>query len=287
MIGRSLFSVNILSNIPSARIVDALPPACFRLLEGPLKERQDVHARHLEAIEPDRLLAPFRLRAGLPIQAARYGGWESRDISGHSLGHYLSALCYLHAATGAGWIHPRIIHIVSELAACQAANADGYVLPVDKSAFTDIARGHLIVTPFSLNGVWVPFYTLHKVLAGLRDAYRIARVASALPVARRIGEWLETTLAPLSPEQIQDMLRCEHGGMNEVLADLAADTGDIRYLDLAIRCFRHQAVLSPMFLGQDRLDGLHGNTQIPKIIGIAREYEMTGDPACHRAATSF
>lgn len=269
------------------RRVGLLPLSSIRLREGPLKDRQDVHARHLAAIDADRLLAPYRIQAGLPPQAERYGGWESRDISGHSLGHYLSALSHLHAATGADWILPRIIHIVDELAACQAINADGYVLPVEKAAFAAIARGQLLATPFSLNGVWVPFYTLHKVLAGLRDAHRLAGLESALRVARGLGDWLGTILAALSPAQIQDMLRCEHGGMNEVLADLASDTGEPRYLELAARCFHHEAVLSPLFHGEDRLDGLHGNTQIPKIIGLAREYELTADSDYHRAATTF
>jgi len=138
--------------------------SAVRLGPGILKDRQDTHARHLRALSPDRLLAPFRAQAGLPPLAERYGGWESRDISGHSLGHYLSALCHLHAATGDAWILPRINHIVAELAACQTANADGYVLPVNKAAFADLARGRLDATPFSLNGVWVPFYTLHKIL---------------------------------------------------------------------------------------------------------------------------
>ncbi|MEY4489171.1 MAG: hypothetical protein RIQ79_1679 [Verrucomicrobiota bacterium] len=262
-------------------------PAAIRLLDGPLKERQDIHARHLGAIEPDRLLAPFRAQAGLEPKAERYGGWESRDISGHSLGHYLSALCHLHAATGAACIAPRIAHIVAELAACQAANADGYVLPVNKAAFVALREGRIEATPFSLNGVWVPFYTLHKVLAGLRDAHHLSGSALALVVARGVADWLDATLAPLSAAQLQEMLRCEHGGMNEVLADLAADTGDARYLDLAARAFHHETVLAPMLRGEDRLDGLHGNTQIPKVVGLAREYELTGEPAYHLAATSF
>ena len=261
--------------------------SAVRLVDGPLKVRQVTHALHLAAIEPDRLLAPFRAQAGLAPKAERYGGWESRDISGHSLGHYLSALCLLYASTGEAWIAPRITHIVTELAACQSANADGYVLPVNKAAFAEIAVGRLAATPFSLNGVWVPFYTLHKVLAGLRDAHRLAGVALALPVARGIADWLELTLANLTPAQIQDMLRCEHGGMNEVLADLTTDTGDERYLRLAARCFHHEAVLAPMLRGEDRLDGLHGNTQIPKVIGLAREHELTGRADYHLAATSF
>ena len=185
-----------------------MPLSAIRLIDGPLKTRQDVHLRHLEAVEPNRLLAPYRMQAGLEPRADRYGGWESRDISGHSLGHYLSALCLSYAATAEVWIVPRIVHIVAELAACQAANGDGYVLPVDKSAFTDIEAGKLAATPFSLNGVWVPFYTLHKVLAGLRDASRVGGISGALEVARGIGDWLEKTLAALNAEQIQDMLRC-------------------------------------------------------------------------------
>lgn len=264
-----------------------LPLSAIRLLDGPLKDRQDLHACHLESIEADRLLAPYRMQAGLEARAERYGGWESRDISGHSLGHYLSALCHLHASTAAPWILPRIESTIAELAVCQAANNDGYVLPVDKVAFEEMARGRLSVTPFSLNGVWVPFYTLHKVLAGLRDAYRLAGIQSALDVACGIGDWLERTLASLDAAQIQDLLRCEHGGMNEVLADLAADSGQQRFLRLAARRFHHQAVLAPMMRGQDRLDGLHGNTQIPKVIGLAREYELTGNPNYHLAATTF
>ena len=263
------------------------PLSAVRLLDGPLKERQDIHARHLHAIEPDRLLAPFLTQAGLPPISERYGGWESRDISGHSLGHYLSALCHLHAATGETWILPRIHHIIGELSSCQAANADGYVLPVNKPAFAALREGRIEVTPFSLNGVWVPFYTLHKLLAGLRDARRLASSATALSVARGLADWLAVVLAPLSPAQIQEMLRAEHGGMNEVLADLAEDTRDARYLAMASRFFHHETVLAPMFRGEDRLDGLHGNTQIPKVVGLAREYELTGEPTYHRAATSF
>lgn len=268
-------------------VAQPFPLSSIRLGPGILKDRQDTHARHLESIDPNRLLAPFRAQAGLPSLAERYGGWESRDISGHSLGHYLSALCHLHAATDDTWILPRIDHIVAELAACQVANADGYVLPVNKAAFADLARGRLDATPFSLNGVWVPFYTLHKILAGLRDAYHLAGSTLALDVARNLADWLDTTLAPLTAAHLQDMLRCEHGGMNEVLADLAADTGQNRYLDLAARAFHHETVLAPMLRGEDRLDGLHGNTQIPKVVGLAREYELTGEKTYRDAATSF
>ena len=282
--------VTVIDSAPFRRVTLATEPfplSAVRLLDGPLRERQDIHAQYLRALSPDRLLAPFHTQAGLPPLAERYGGWESRDISGHSLGHYLSALCHLHAATGETWILPRIDHIVAELAACQAANADGYVLPVNKPAFAALREGRIEATPFSLNGVWVPFYTLHKLLAGLRDAHRLAGSTAALAVARGVADWLADVLAPLNPAQVQEMLRTEHGGMNEVFADLAEDTGDASYLAMASRFFHHETVLAPMFRGEDRLDGLHGNTQIPKVVGLAREYELTGEQTYRVAATSF
>src|SRR5438105_375048 len=140
-----------------------LPLSQVRLLDGIFKERQDTHARYLLMVEPDRLLAPFRRQAGLPPKAQNYGGWEARDIAGHSLGHYLSALSLLFASTGEEQVRERINYIVDELAVCQKANGDGYLLPVEKKAFEELREGRINATGFALNGVWVPFYTLHKV----------------------------------------------------------------------------------------------------------------------------
>ena len=265
----------------------AFPLRQVRLTGGPFHERQEVHRRYLRSVEADRLLAPFRIQAGLEPLAPRYGGWESRDIGGHSLGHYLSAISLMQAATGDIDLLERIHHIVAELALCQQANGDGYVLPVDKAAFEGVRLGRIEASPFALNGVWVPFYTLHKVLAGLRDAFRLAGSTMALVVARSVADWLDGVLSPLTPWQIQEMLRAEHGGMNEVLADLAADAGDRRYLEMAERFFHHDAVLAPLLRGEDKLDGLHGNTQIPKITGLVREAELGSDPAYRQAAEFF
>src|SRR5439155_24304914 len=129
---------------------------------------------------PGRLLAGFREQAGLPAKAKRYGGWEAKDINGHSLGHYLSAIALLG-------LRERVDYVVDELAACQKANGDGYVLPVPKKCFEDLRTGKIQANGFALNGVWVPFYTLHKVLAGLRDA----GTPKALEVARGIVRWLD------------------------------------------------------------------------------------------------
>jgi len=254
---------------------------------GPFSERQAVHARYLLMVEPDRLLAPFREQAGLTPKATNYGGWEALDIRGHSLGHYLSALALLYGSTGDDAVRERLDYVVSELDACQQANGDGYVLPVAKQAFEQLRAGVIQASGFNLNGVWVPFYTLHKLFAGLRDAYRYAGSALALTIERRLADWLDGVLSPLDAEQIQQMLTCEHGGMNEVLADLTTDTDDPRYLEMAARDFHHTVVLAPMLQGEDKLNGLHGNTQIPKVVGLAREFELTGEPSYRLAAESF
>ena len=264
------------------------PLSRVRLLDGPFKERQSVDARFLlDVVEPDRLLAGFRAQAGLPEKAKRYGGWEARGINGHSLGHYLSAVAALYAVTGDPKALDRVNEVVAELAACQQANGDGYVLPVSKTIYEDLRQGKIKAGAFSLNDEWVPNYTFHKVFAGLRDAYRLAGNKQALDVERQLADYLAGVYANLTPAQAQEILRCEHGGMNEVFADLFADTGDPRYLELASTVFHHEAVLAPLERGEDQLNGLHGNTQIPKIVGLAREYELTGDRKYRVAVQTF
>jgi uncharacterized protein len=259
-----------------------------RLLDGPFKARQDVNARYLlEIVEPDRLLAGFRAQAGLPEKAKRYGGWEARGINGHSLGHYLSALSALYASTGDPRAKARIDFIVTELAACQAANGDGYVLPVDKRIYEDLRAGRIKASGFSLNNEWVPNYTLHKVFAGLRDAYRFAGNKQALEVERRLSDYLAGVYQNLTPAQAQEILKSEFGGLNEVFADLTTDTGDPRYLKLAGTVFHHDAIINPLEAGRDELDGKHGNTQVPKLVGLAREYLLTGDPAALTGIHTF
>jgi DUF1680 family protein len=277
---------------PSANLeltlqAEPFPLSRVRLIDGPFKDRQDINDRYLRMVEPDRLLAGFRQQAKLPAKADRYGGWEARDINGHGLGHYLSALSLQYAAAGEPWIAERISYIVDELAACQRANGDGYVLPEPKKVYEDIRAGRIKASSFSLNDCWVPNYTLHKVMAGLRDAYRLTGNKEALDVERQLADWLNTILSGLSDAQIQEMLKAEHGGMNEVLSDLSVDTHNPEYLRMAQSDFTHNAVLGPLMRGEDRLTGLHGNTQIPKLIGLAREYELTSDPQFRTAVETF
>jgi uncharacterized protein len=259
-----------------------------RLLEGPFKHATDRNREYLLKLEPDRLLAGFRQDAGLAAKAAVYGGWESEELAGHSLGHYLSACALMYRSTGDVRFRERIQYIVGELAACQRANGNGYVaaIPGGKRMFAEVGRGDIRAKAFDLNGIWSPFYTLHKLFAGLRDAHHLAGSNEALAVATKLGDWVDGTISSLTPGQMQEVLRCEYGGMNEVLADLYADTGDARYLALSRR-FHDQRVLGPLAAGQDRLAGEHANTQIPKLVGLARRYELAGQADDLQTASFF
>jgi uncharacterized protein len=259
-----------------------------RLLNGPFKHAMTRDAEYLLRLEPDRLLSGFRKEAGLTPKADAYGGWESMTIAGHSLGHYLSACAFMFASTGDGRFRERVNYIVAELETCQRANGNGYVaaIPNGKKIFQEVSTGNLRVQPFDLNGGWVPWYTLHKLFAGLLDAHQYVHNAKALTVATKLADWADVTLAKLTEEQFQRMLDCEHGGMNEVLAELYARTGNEKYLRLSRR-FHHKAVLEPLARREDRLQGLHANTQIPKLIGLARRYELTADAADKIAAEFF
>jgi uncharacterized protein len=259
-----------------------------RLLDGEFKTGQDIAAQYLLSLETDRLLSGFRQQAGLGPKGTNYGGWEAQAVAGHSLGHYLSACSLAWASAGDPRFLDRVNYIVAELAECQQGGGDGYLAAFagGRKAFAEVAAGNIRSSGSELNGLWVPNYTLHKVLAGLRDAYRLAGSTRALSVARGLADWYERTFAGLSEQQMQEVLACEHGGLNEVFADLYADTGDERYLRLSRR-FHHQAVLDPLARGEDILPGKHANTQIPKLVGLAARYDLAGTPGDRAAAEFF
>ncbi len=258
-----------------------------RLLPGLFKDGQDLAVKYLLSLEPDRFLANFRKEAGLQPKAEHYGGWESQGVSGHAGGHYLSACAIAFAATGDPRFRERVDYFVNELAECQKAHGNGYVsaIPNGKKIYAEVAAGDIRSAGFDLNGCWVPNYTLHKLFAGLRDAYRLAGNSQALEVERRLGNWLDGIYRPLTTGQMQKVLACEHGGMNETLAGLYADTADPAFLALS-RKFHHQAILDPLARGEDILPGKHANTQIPKLVGLAARYEIAGE-AADRAAADF
>ncbi|HEY0074862.1 MAG TPA: beta-L-arabinofuranosidase domain-containing protein [Abditibacteriaceae bacterium] len=253
-----------------------------QLLDSPFTAAQARNAKYLLDLEPDRLLHRFRLYAGLQPKGALYGGWEAQGISGHILGHYLTALAQEYAATRDEKWKQRVAYIVTELALCQAQYKDGvlknYVgaIPDAERIFREVSQGNIRSAGFDLNGGWVPWYTQHKIYAGLLDAYVLTGNEQAKTVVSKFGDWAIEVTKNLNDEQWQRMLACEHGGMNESLAQLYAITGETKYLDLAKK-FYHRAILDPLAAGRDELAGKHANTQVPKAIGTARLYELTGE----------
>jgi DUF1680 family protein len=274
------------------KMIQALPLALgrVRVTGGPLKRAQDVTAKYLLSLEPDRMLAYYRVRAGLPQKAQPYGGWDGggRNLTGHIAGHHLSAVSLMYEATGDERFKQRADYIVSELKVVQDKNGDGYLgaLEGGREAFAAVSKGDIRSGGFDLNGLWSPWYTLHKTFAGLRDAYRHAGNRAALSMSVKYAKWAEGVLAPLTDVQVQKMLDTEHGGMNEVFADLYADTGDRRWLRLSNR-FEHHAFTDPLKRHQDNLSGKHGNCQIPKLIGSAARYGYVGDVSDLLAASFF
>lgn len=260
-----------------------------KLLDGPFKRATELNIKTLLNYEPDRFLAKFRSEAGLKPKAESYHGWEDNTIAGHSLGHYLTAIVQMYQTTGDKEFLKRVNYIVDELYDCQKADGDGYLgaFPNGKKILEDqVAKGDIRSQGFNLNGIWVPFYTEHKVMDGLFHAYKYCGNKKALEINVRFADWLETVVKNLNDSQIQDMLNCEHGGINEALAELYACTGNQKYLKLS-EVFYHKAILDPLSHGVDVLSGKHANTQIPKLIGLARIYELTGNQADRKAAEFF
>lgn len=253
------------------------PLQYVRLLESPFKNAMQKDAEWLLSLKPDRFLYRFRLNAGFVPKDSLYGGWEKMGVSGHSLGHYLTACSMMFAASGDQRFKEKVDYIINELAACQAKRKTGYVggIPGEDKIFDEVAAGNIRSQGFDLNGGWVPWYTQHKVLAGIIDAFLYTGNEKARQIAVNFANWIDSKFSKLPESQFQKMLDCEHGGMNESLANLYAITGDKKHLKLSYR-FNHKKILDPLSEEQDILPGKHANTQIPKIIGTSRQYELTG-----------
>ena len=277
---------------PKAR---PIPLRDVRLTGGPLKQAQDRNAAYLLSLSPDRMMAFLRKAAGLEPKAAGYGGWDGddRQLTGHIAGHYLSGVSLMFAATGDPLFKERADYLVTELGAVQDKHGDGYIgaqtdraKTPGKALYDQVAAGDIRSAGFDLNGMWSPWYVQHKIFAGLRDAYRFAGNRKALEIETRFAAWAERVLSKLDDAQIQKMLGTEFGGMNEVLVDLWADTGDDRWLRLADR-FEHRAFVEPLVRGEDILRGKHGNTQVPKMLGVLARHIFTGRPSDGAAAQFF
>lgn len=269
-----------------ASVADSVQPQAqpfdldsVRLLDGTLLGMKERNREFLQGLETDRLLHTFRLTAGLPTSAEPLGGWEKPavELRGHFTGHFLSACALMSLSAGDATLRGKGNLMVAELAKCQKANGNGYLSAFPPEFFDRLKAGRK---------VWAPWYTLHKIMAGLLDMYVLARNEQALEVVRGMAGWAKRWTDSLSDEDMARVLLVEFGGMNEVLYNLYAVTGVKDYADAAHR-FDHERLFSPLADGRDELTGLHVNTQIPKIIGAARRYELTGDARYRRIAEFF
>lgn len=276
---------------------EALPLSAVRLKPSIYSTAVEVNRRYLLDLNADRLLHNFRKYAWLKPKAPIYGGWESETIAGHTLGHYLTALTLMHAQTGCLNCRQRADYVVSELALAQKARGTGYVGAMQRKRkdgtiadgeeiFTEIMRGDIRSSGFDLNGAWSPLYTVHKLFAGLLDVHEGWDNEQAMQVLLGLGHYFDRVFGALTDAQMQQMLACEYGGLNESFAELYARTGDRRWLNIAERLYDRK-VLDPITAGEDILPNLHSNTQIPKIVGLARIHELTGEPAKAKAARFF
>lgn len=258
------------------------------LTPSAFKHAEEMDIRYLLGIDPDRLLAPYLKEAGLKPKAENYTNWENTGLDGHIGGHYLSALTYMYASTGNQEIKGRLDYVISELKRCYDANGNGYIsgVPGGKQIWKEIAEGNIRAASFGLNDRWVPLYNIHKIFAGLRDAYLIYGSKECREMFIGLTDWMYRLTSGLTDEQLQDMLRSEHGGLNEVFADAAAISGDARFMELAKR-FSHKRVLEPLLKGEDHLTGMHANTQIPKVIGYKRIADLEGYEDWDKAAQYF
>ncbi|HXX02472.1 MAG TPA: beta-L-arabinofuranosidase domain-containing protein [Candidatus Acidoferrales bacterium] len=246
------------------------PMKQVKLGDGPCRVATEADRRYLHSLPPDRLLHTFRSNAGLPSSAQPLGGWEAPDceLRGHYAGgHYLSACALMYASTGDEDLKNNASLVVSELGRCQAALKSGYLsaFPIE---FFDRLRER--------ERVWAPFYTIHKIMAGLLDMYVYCGDEQALDMVQKMAGWVAGYTGSLSYEHMQRVLGTEFGGMGEVLSNLYAVTGKEYYLHVAQR-FDKKQFFDPLAAHRDELKGLHVNTHIPQVIAAARYYELTGD----------
>lgn len=260
-----------------------------RLLPGsPFKNAMDKDAAYLLTLEPDRLLHRFHLNAGLPTKGDVYGGWESDGLSGHTLGHYLSACAMMFASTGDNRFKEKVDYVILELDRCQQARKSGYVgaIPKEDSIFWKVQQGNIKTAGFDLNGGWSPWYTVHKVMAGLADAYMLCDNPRALTILTGMSDWTGNILKDLNEEQLELMRKCEYGGMNDVLVHVYELTGNRKYLELSYK-FHDEFVLGQLAKRVDALQGKHSNTNVPKAIGCARRYGLTSADSDKTIASFF
>lgn len=265
------------------------------LTDGMFKTSQDLGKNFIMSLDPDRLLAPVAYSTGASDDKSKYyGGWEAyqyrtysgNGISGHSLGHWLSAMSAMYSSTGDAKVKEKLDYAVNKLEEYRKADGTGFIGGFQKSGFESALKGNLKVSAFDLNGYWVPWYSLHKIYQGLIDVYELTGNKTALSVVCKFADWAIDVTKDMSDDKFNQMLTCEYGGMNEAMAKLYNITGEKKYLDLAVR-FSQPALLNSLSNGIDELEGKHANTQIPKVLGAAAVYEADAKREDYRRAAEF
>ncbi|MDZ4710069.1 MAG: glycoside hydrolase family 127 protein [Saprospiraceae bacterium] len=267
----------------------AFPIHEVKLLPGsPFYKARSLDSAYLRLLRPDRLLYRFYKHAGLTPKDSIYGGWESEGLSGHTLGHYLSAAAMMYASTRDPLLKHNIDYTIDQLTIIQDARKTGYLgaIPGEDSIFKKVASGRIKASSFDLNGGWSPWYTVHKIMSGLCDVYYYTANRRALYLVSRMADWVYQTIDHLPDSTRLVMLNCEYGGMNEVLANVYSLTGNKKYLDLSYK-FKDEVVMGKLANGIDPMPGKHSNTNVPKAIGSARQYELTGQIRDQKIASFF
>lgn len=268
--------------------VSYFPLNKVHLSESVFSKAMQTDEKYIMSMDADRLLAPYLKEAGLKPKKENYPNWENTGLDGHIGGHYISALALLYASKGDDKIKQRLDYMIDELQRCQDLSGNGYLsgVPNGKKIWKEIADGNIRAATFGLNDRWVPLYNIHKIYTGLRDAYWYADSEKAKNMLIKLTDWMAGEVSGLSDEQMQDMLRSEHGGLNEVFADVYDITKNPKYLKLAHR-FSHLAILNPLLVQEDQLTGIHANTQIPKVIGFKRIADLENNREWNNAADFF
>lgn len=279
-----IFFVFIAISSNAANTVQPFKLSQVQLLDGPFLNAQQIDMKYILALDPDKLLAPYLKDAGIKPLKENYSNWETSGLNGHTGGHYLSALSLMYAATGNKEMLRRVNYMIDWLDKCQQKNGNGYVggIPDGHPMWKEIAAGNTDAVATRL----VPLYNIHKTYAGLHDAYIYTNNKKALKVLIKLADWFYDLTKKLTDEQIQKILVKEHGGLNETFAELAAITGNKKYLDLAMRVSQ-KAILNPLIQHTNELAGKHANTQIPKITGFKCIADATGNTDWDSAAKFF
>ncbi|MBX3255296.1 MAG: glycoside hydrolase family 127 protein [Chitinophagaceae bacterium] len=259
-----------------------------RLLDGIFKQSQQSEGKYLLSLEADRLLAPFLIEAGLPSKDSIYGGWETSVLPGVALSFYLSGLSRMYMGTGDKEYLDKINYALHELERCQEKSG-GYLLGVRDGAkvFDRLAKeGYYAGFGDWGGGNATPFYSLEKLMSGLRDVYRICHIQKALTIWRGIGEWLSGLMIKIPDAELQKLMTVEYGGMNWLLSDLYADTDDKKFLEMSKR-WQDSLTVIPSVNGFDRLTNVHANRQFPKFSGLAARYPYSANPGDLAGARYF